>query len=62
MTKHHPDLDLYGLAIGDVEKELLFGRPFEAIAENVMEEATTVAEVTENAALITPTDPTPNEQ
>lgn len=45
MAKHHLDLDLFGLVMGDVEKELLFDRPFEATAENVMEEATIVAEV-----------------
>ena len=58
MAKHHLDLDLSGLVIGDVEKELLFDRPSEAIAENVMEEAITIAKVTEKATLITPTDPT----
>ena len=47
MAKHHLDLDLFGLVIGDVEKELLFDRPSEAIAENVMEEAIIVAKVTE---------------
>nr|POE57289.1 hypothetical protein CFP56_35148 [Quercus suber] len=45
MAKHHPNLDLFGLVMGDVEKELLSDRPSEATAENVMEEATTVAEV-----------------
>nr|POE75718.1 hypothetical protein CFP56_49127 [Quercus suber] len=45
MAKHHPYLDLFGLVMGDVEKELLSDRPSEATAENVMEEATTVAEV-----------------
>ena len=45
MAKHHPDLDLFGLIIGDVKKELMSGRPFKATAENVMEEATTVAKV-----------------
>ncbi|KAL0002261.1 hypothetical protein SO802_016042 [Lithocarpus litseifolius] len=61
MAKHHPDLDLSGLVMGDVEKELLSDRPFEVIVENVMEEATTIAEVTEEAATITPADPTLNE-
>ena len=37
MTKHHLNLDLSGLVIGDVGKELLSDRPSEAIAENVME-------------------------
>lgn len=56
------DLDLFGLVIGDVEKELLSDRPFETKTKNVMEEATIVAEVTKKAASITFTDPTPDEQ
>ena len=56
MAKHHLDLDLSGLFIGDVEKELLFDHPFKAIVENVMEEATTIAEVTDEVAPITPTN------
>ena len=40
MMKHHPSLDVSGLAVDDVEKELMFDRPFEATAKNVMEEAT----------------------
>ena len=47
MAKQHPDLDLSSLVIGDVEKELLSDRPSKATAENVMEEATPVAEVIE---------------
>ena len=62
MAKHYPELDLSGLVIGDVKKELLFDRPYEATAENVMEEATTVAEVIEKAVPITPVNPVPNEQ
>nr|POF19875.1 hypothetical protein CFP56_71999 [Quercus suber] len=62
MAKHHPDLDLFGLVMGDVEKELLSNCPFEATAENVMEEATTIAEVIEEAAPVTSADPTPDEQ
>ena len=62
MTKHHPDLDLSGLVIGDVEKELLSDRPFEATVENVMEEATTIVKVTEEVAPITLVDTTPNDQ
>ena len=57
MAKHHPDLDLSGLVMGDVEKELLFDRPFEATTENVTEEATIVSEVMEEAATTTPADP-----
>ena len=30
MAKHHPSLDLFGLAVDDVEKELMFDCPFEA--------------------------------
>ena len=37
MTKHHLNLDLSGLVIGDVGKELLSDRPSEATVENVME-------------------------
>ena len=46
MAKHHPNLDLSGLVMGEVEKELLANRPSEVTTENVMEEAITVAEVT----------------
>ena len=53
----HPDLDLSGLVMGDVEKELLSDHPSEATVENVMEETTTVAEVSKGATPITPTDP-----
>ena len=56
------NLDLSSLVIGDVKKELLFDCPYEATAENVMEEATTVAEVIEKAVPITPVNPVPNEQ
>ena len=62
MVKHHPDLDLSGLVKGEVEKELLADPPFKAIADNVMEEVTTIAEVTEEPMTLTPVDPTPNEQ
>nr|POE59668.1 hypothetical protein CFP56_31175 [Quercus suber] len=40
MAKHHPNLDLSGLVMGEVKKELLADRPFEATVENVTEEAT----------------------
>ena len=60
MTKHHPDLDLSGLVIGDVGKELLSDCPSEDT--DVMEEATTITEVTEEAAPITPANPTPDKQ
>ena len=58
MAKHHPDLDLSGLAADDIEKVFMFDRPFEAIAKNVIEEATNAAEVTKEA----PVDPVPDEQ
>ena len=58
MAKHHPSLDLFGLVVDDVEKELMSDRPFEATQENVMEEATDVAEVMKEALA----DPVPNEQ
>ena len=35
MAKHYHGLDLSGLAVDDVKKELMSDRPFEAIAENV---------------------------
>ena len=60
MAKHHPNLDLFGLVIGDVEKELLSDRPSEATAENVMEVVTT-AEVMEEAVTTTPADLVPDE-
>lgn len=62
MAKHHPNLDLFGLVIGDVEKELLSERPSEATTKNVMEEATTVAKMTEEAASIIPVDLVSDEQ
>ena len=60
MAKHHPNLDLFALVIGDVEKELLSDRPSEATTKNVMEAVTTV-EVTEEAATTTPADLVPDE-
>ena len=62
MVKHHPDLDLSGLVMGDVEKELLSNRLSEATTKNVVEEATTIAKVTEEAVPVSPVDPTPDEQ
>ena len=35
MAKHHPDLDLFGLAVEDIEKKFMFDHPSEATAENV---------------------------
>ncbi|KAL0012192.1 hypothetical protein SO802_007300 [Lithocarpus litseifolius] len=62
MAKHHPDLDLSSLVNGDVEKELLSNHPSGATMENVMEEAMTTAEVTEEAATITPANPVLDER
>ena len=62
MTKHHPYLDLFDLVMGEVKKELLADRPSAVTVENVMEEATSIAEVTKEATIITPVDLTPNEQ
>ena len=61
MAKHHLDLDLSGLVMGDVEKELLSDCPSKATAKNVMVEATIVAGVIEEATPITLADPTPDE-
>ena len=57
MAKHHPDLDLSGLAVDDVEKELLSAK---VTAENETEEATDVAKGMKEATVIAPTDPVPN--
>ena len=62
MAKHHPDLDLSGLVMDDVEKELLVDHPSEATVENVTEETTTVANVMEEVMTMTLADPVPNEQ
>ena len=59
MAKHHPGLDLSGLAMDDVEKKLMSS---EATAKNTMEEATDIAKGTKEAIVITPADPIPDEQ
>ena len=59
MAKHHPSLDLSGLAMDNIEKELMSS---EATAENMMEEAINVAEGMKEATVITPVDLVPNEQ
>ena len=41
MAKHHPELNLSGLVMGEVEKEFLADRPFKVTEENVVEETTT---------------------
>ena len=59
MAKHHPSLDLSGLAVDDIKKELMSSK---AIVENVTEEAIHVAKGMKEATIITPADPVPNEQ
>nr|POF01933.1 hypothetical protein CFP56_06386 [Quercus suber] len=59
MAKHHPRLDLSGLAVDDIEKELL---SVKATTENVMEEAIDVAEGMKDATVITPADLVPDKQ
>ena len=59
MAKHHPGLDLFGLAMDNVEKELMSS---EATVENVMEEATDVAEGMKKAIVITLADLFADEQ
>jgi len=55
-------MDLSGLAIKDIEKELMSDHPSEATAENVMEEAIDVAKGIKEATVVTLADPIPNEQ
>ena len=62
MAKHHHDLDLSGLVMGEVEKELLADRPSKAIVENVTEEATNIAGIMEKAKITTLADPVLNKQ
>ena len=62
MAKHHLDLDLSGLDMGDVEKEFLSDHLFETTAENVTEEAIIIAEVMEEAATTTLANLVPDEQ
>ena len=62
MAKHHPSLDLSGLAVDDVEKELMLDHPSKAIAENATKEATNVVEGMKEAIVITPADPFPHKQ
>ena len=59
MAKHHPGLDLSGLAMDNIKKELMSS---EATMENVMEEATDIAKGMKEATVITPTDPVCNKQ
>ena len=43
MAKHHPELNLSGLVMGEVEKEFVADRPSKVTEENVVEETTIVA-------------------
>ena len=61
MAKHHPGLDLFGLAIEDIEKELMSDLPSEATVENTMEEATDVAEGVKEAIVVTLANPVPED-
>nr|POF23755.1 hypothetical protein CFP56_13692 [Quercus suber] len=45
MARHRPCLDLSGLAVDDIKKELMFDHPYKVTVENVTEEAIDVAEV-----------------
>jgi len=51
IAKHHPGLDLSGLAIDNVEKKLTFECPSEATAENVMKEVLAHSQVQEIIAI-----------
>nr|POF04363.1 hypothetical protein CFP56_38595 [Quercus suber] len=57
LYKYHPSLDLSGLAVDDIEKEL---PSTEATMENVMEEAIDIAEGMKEATVITPADLVPD--
>ena len=59
MAKHHPGLDLFGLAMDNIEKELMSSK---ATVENVTEEAKDVAKGMKEATVIIPADPVPDEQ
>nr|POE84363.1 hypothetical protein CFP56_66400 [Quercus suber] len=45
MAKHHLELNLSGLVMGEVEKEFVADRPSEVTKKNVVEETTTAAPV-----------------
>ena len=50
------------MAIEDIEKELMSDNPFEATAENVVEEPIDVVKGMKEATVITPADLVPDEQ
>ncbi|KAK9993529.1 hypothetical protein SO802_023232 [Lithocarpus litseifolius] len=62
MAKHHPSLDLSGLAVKDVEIELMSDRPSKATVENVTKEATDIAEGVKEVTVVLPTDLVPEDQ
>ena len=62
MAKHHPGLELSGLAVDNVEKKLTSDRPSEATVKNVMEEATDITEGMKEATVVTHANPVPDEQ
>ena len=62
MAKHLPSLDLSGLVVNDVEKELMSDCPSEATVKNVMEEATDITEGMKEATVVTHANPVPDEQ
>ena len=45
MAKHHPELNLSGLVMGEVEKEILVDLPFKVTEENVVEETITATPI-----------------
>ena len=51
MAKHHRGLDLFGLAVDNVKKELMSDCPFEVTAEDVTEEATDTAKLMKEASI-----------
>ena len=52
-------MNLFDLAMDNVEKELMSDHPSEATAKNVTEGATNIAEVIQEAAITTLADPVP---
>nr|POE67365.1 hypothetical protein CFP56_60028 [Quercus suber] len=62
MAKHHPDLDLSGLVMDEVEKELLADCPSKVMAENVTDGVTDAVEVMEETTTTAPTDLVPDKQ
>ena len=55
-------MNLFDLAMDNVEKELMSDHPSKVTVENVTEGATDVAEVMEEAMITIPIDPIPDKQ